>query len=1117
MIKNSFLGNRKASKKIFNFFKNFLVIFIALALVAPSTVSAIEITRTLDVGAEGQDVSALQRVLKEKGYFNYPDITGFFGNATKAAVQSFQKVEGIVSTGSPDVTGFGRVGPQTLSALNRLPGVDAGISNTYTFTRDLSPGMEGDDVRELQRFLNRFGYLVSASGPGSLGNETTFFGQGTYTALIKFQIASGIKPADGILNAITRLKISSVYPGSSNTDPAISTFRSTSTPSFINPVVTMPSESVLNRVSSNGYEIVISWDRVDRASYYGIYQRFDRALDFVASTTATSYSLRMSKGDTNYYVVKAFSSSGEIATSGEIKVHIARTGGSSAGGPTISVPGQVTGLSVTAGDAQNELSWTAPASDGGSAITDYLIEVSTGGSYSTVADGTNTNTSYTHESLNNGTTYTYRVSAINSAGTGTASDTASGTPEEPVFALIETGSYTGNGTTTTQDIDGSFEPDIVFVMPANSDPVTWRNRTTWHGRSQFLINLPSEYSIGSKDGMVWEDFDGDGFSVTGNANKSGVTYHWIAIRDNGSGIYQSSSWVGNAVNPRTIDFTNGTADAMFIKRDSSRSAIFRWEGAANAVSAKLQEGTTTAFTSINDGGITLTNAVTVNENSNTALGEGIEGVGFFEGDNFELVTYTGDGTDNRLISTSFEPSAVMILDGVNDNTASTKHNIIVTDTMTSGDGKPFAGVSITSSLLGGIEDGGVRLGTAEYYNVSGRDYAILVFQNNTEEDVVEETFDLSVSDKGLIANANSTTTLQNFPALSGESTLEFYGRPQFGYANRYLPLIMLGTSSPGTLATEGGTYNGGLYLYSTDPDTNGWLGPTLRVIHSDYLSRDRTEGSINYYNLNTGVTVPWGKDVHILVTHNGSGHWQVYLNGEKVKDYNVDLDQATYGNRTNGGTGVDKGAHLLSGGSSVGVVGISGRAYNVAVWDGTELTREEARERYESFLEGGDAYAGPDPDKEYDFRGSSLPDDVTANGSAHGPWVAARTQTPFFLASGSVTAQGTPTVEADGDVVVTTNPGSSNGRTRFIAAVGTPITIRTRLSYNDASRIILRYGTDTTGGTGTTVFDLTGSGTIDRTDTITMTGPGTPVLHYVGITSAGQSFIIHPETSVTWE
>lgn len=105
------------------------------------------------------------------------------------------------------------------------------------------------------------------------------------------------------------------------------------------------------------------------------------------------------------------------------------------------VPGRVAGLTATAGDGEVVLDFVAPA-NGGSPITDYLIEVSiAGGAFSTVADGTSTATAYTHTGLANGTLHTYRVSAVNAVGTGEASLTASATPVAGVANLLTNGDF----------------------------------------------------------------------------------------------------------------------------------------------------------------------------------------------------------------------------------------------------------------------------------------------------------------------------------------------------------------------------------------------------------------------------------------------------------------------------------------------------------------------------------------------------------------------------------------------------------------------------------------------------------------------------------------------------
>ena len=69
---------------------------------------------------------------------------------------------------------------------NQSTGVDiTGINNR--FTRTLSIGSVGEDVRHLQRHLNTKGFIVSRAGPGSIGNETHYFGWKTKQALTQYQ------------------------------------------------------------------------------------------------------------------------------------------------------------------------------------------------------------------------------------------------------------------------------------------------------------------------------------------------------------------------------------------------------------------------------------------------------------------------------------------------------------------------------------------------------------------------------------------------------------------------------------------------------------------------------------------------------------------------------------------------------------------------------------------------------------------------------------------------------------------------------------------------------------------------------------------------------------------
>ena len=98
---------------------------------------------------------------------------------------------------------------------------------------------------------------------------------------------------------------------------------------------------------------------------------------------------------------------------------------------TTGPPRPPTGLTATAlGATIVDLAWTAPADDGGSAITGYKVEVSNTGSSGwtdLAADTGDANAWYRHTGLSDGYTRHYRVSAINAQGTSPASASANAT------------------------------------------------------------------------------------------------------------------------------------------------------------------------------------------------------------------------------------------------------------------------------------------------------------------------------------------------------------------------------------------------------------------------------------------------------------------------------------------------------------------------------------------------------------------------------------------------------------------------------------------------------------------------------------------------------------------
>lgn len=117
-------------------------------------------------------------------------------------------------------------------------------------------------------------------------------------------------------------------------------------------------------------------------------------------------------------------------------------------GSSVSTPGAPTSVSGTRANASVALSWTAPTSDGGAAISGYKVEYSSnsGSTWTSATNNTgSTSTSYTATGLTNGTAYIFRVSAINSAGTGTASSNSSAvTPSTTPGAPTSVAGTAGN-------------------------------------------------------------------------------------------------------------------------------------------------------------------------------------------------------------------------------------------------------------------------------------------------------------------------------------------------------------------------------------------------------------------------------------------------------------------------------------------------------------------------------------------------------------------------------------------------------------------------------------------------------------------------------------------------
>lgn len=127
-------------------------------------------------GAAGPEVADVQRRLAELGLGTEDDEPGVFGPGTHHAVRTFQQRRGL--------TADGVVGRDTWLVL-----VGAGYTLGDRLLTNTRPMMRGDDVRELQRRLNRLGF--------DAGYDDGIYGPQTAAAVREFQLNVGL-PDDGI-------------------------------------------------------------------------------------------------------------------------------------------------------------------------------------------------------------------------------------------------------------------------------------------------------------------------------------------------------------------------------------------------------------------------------------------------------------------------------------------------------------------------------------------------------------------------------------------------------------------------------------------------------------------------------------------------------------------------------------------------------------------------------------------------------------------------------------------------------------------------------------------------------------------------------------------------------
>src|SRR5437879_5671384 len=242
----------------------------------------------------------------------------------------------------------------------------------------------------------------------------------------------------------------------------------------------------------------------------------------------------VTNGVTYYYQVSAVNSVGEGPRSNEASAT------PSAPPPPPTPPSAPTNLVTTAGNAQVGLTWQAPASNGGSPITNYKIYRGTASGGETLVATIGNQLSYSDGGLTNGVTYYYQASAVNNAGEGPRSNEASATPTAPA---TPPGAPQGLSATA-----GDATVTLTWSAPSSNGGSPITNYRIYRGTSS-----NGETQLATIGNML---------TYTDTAVTNGVTYYYQVSAVNGAGEGPRSNEASATPSPPpppnappTVDFT----------------------------------------------------------------------------------------------------------------------------------------------------------------------------------------------------------------------------------------------------------------------------------------------------------------------------------------------------------------------------------------------------------------------------------------------------------------------------------------------------------------------------------------------------------------------------------
>ena len=229
------------------------------------------------------------------------------------------------------------------------------------------------------------------------------------------------------------------------------------------------------------------------------------------------------------------------------------------------VPSPPTGVTATAGAGSALVSWTAPTVTGGSPVSGYTVTASGDSGSETCTAGT---TSCTVVGLTNGTSYTFTVTATNSAGTSPPSSSSAavvptGPPDPPTDVVATAGNGSATVSWTAAGDEGSAVTGYAVTdgqgdSCSGTDPTDQCTVTGLTNGDSYTFTVSATNADGSggasapSNAVVPSTVPDPPTDVVATAGNGSATVSWTAAGDEGSAV------TGYAVTDGQGDSCSGT-------------------------------------------------------------------------------------------------------------------------------------------------------------------------------------------------------------------------------------------------------------------------------------------------------------------------------------------------------------------------------------------------------------------------------------------------------------------------------------------------------------------------------------------------------------------------------